>query len=81
MSQKVHESGRMSPNILEGQMTADSGKWARVTAAFSEALELATEIGMAPLAARCHAGLAIVYTRMSRHDAACSAVSCGPLSR
>jgi class 3 adenylate cyclase/tetratricopeptide (TPR) repeat protein len=37
---------------------------------YREALELATEIGMAPLAARCHAGLAIVYTRMSRHDAA-----------
>ena len=37
---------------------------------YREALELATEIGMAPLAARCHAGLAIVYARMSRHDAA-----------
>jgi class 3 adenylate cyclase/tetratricopeptide (TPR) repeat protein len=37
---------------------------------YREALELATEIGMAPLAARCHAGLAIVDERMSRHDAA-----------
>jgi class 3 adenylate cyclase/tetratricopeptide (TPR) repeat protein len=37
---------------------------------YREALDLATEIGMAPLAARCHAGLAIFYTRMSRHDAA-----------
>ena len=37
---------------------------------YREALELATEIGMAPLAARCHAGLAVVYARMSRHDAA-----------
>jgi tetratricopeptide (TPR) repeat protein len=37
---------------------------------FREALDRAAEIGMAPLAARCHAGLAIVYARMSRHDAA-----------
>ena len=37
---------------------------------YREALERATEIGMAPLAARCHAGLAIVHQRMSRHDAA-----------
>jgi hypothetical protein len=35
-----------------------------------DALDRAAEIGMAPLAARCHAGLAIVYARMSRHDAA-----------
>jgi hypothetical protein len=37
---------------------------------YREALDLATEIGMAPLAARCHAGLAIVYARLSRPDAA-----------
>jgi tetratricopeptide (TPR) repeat protein len=37
---------------------------------YREALDLATEIGMAPLAARCHAGLATVYAGLSRHDAA-----------
>jgi hypothetical protein len=37
---------------------------------YREALDRATEIGMAPLAARCHAGLAIVDERMSRHDSA-----------
>jgi tetratricopeptide (TPR) repeat protein len=37
---------------------------------YREALELANEIGMAPLAARCHAGLAIAYGRLSRNDAA-----------
>jgi tetratricopeptide (TPR) repeat protein len=37
---------------------------------YREALDCATEIGMAPLAARCHAGLAAVYGAMSRPDAA-----------
>jgi tetratricopeptide (TPR) repeat protein len=37
---------------------------------YREALDLANEIGMAPLAARCHAGLAIVYAKLSRPDAA-----------
>ncbi|HWZ70370.1 MAG TPA: adenylate/guanylate cyclase domain-containing protein [Casimicrobiaceae bacterium] len=37
---------------------------------YREALERAMEIGMAPLAARCHAGLAAVHGAMSRPDAA-----------
>ena len=37
---------------------------------YREALESATELGMAPLAARCHAGLAMIYMTMSRNDAA-----------
>jgi class 3 adenylate cyclase/tetratricopeptide (TPR) repeat protein len=37
---------------------------------YRQALERAKEIGMALLAARCHAGLAIVHTRMSQRDEA-----------
>jgi class 3 adenylate cyclase/tetratricopeptide (TPR) repeat protein len=37
---------------------------------YEEALEHADDIGMKPLAARCHAGIAMVHRTMSRADAA-----------
>jgi class 3 adenylate cyclase/tetratricopeptide (TPR) repeat protein len=36
---------------------------------YKQALERATELGMAPLAARCHAGLAVVYREQAQRDA------------
>ena len=37
---------------------------------YSQALALATELGMRPLVAHCHAGLARVYRRTGQHDQA-----------
>jgi hypothetical protein len=37
---------------------------------YREALALAEELGMRPLVARCHAGLANLYRRTSKHQQA-----------
>lgn len=58
---------RLAGEIAARQDPADAE---RAVAAYGQAVELASELGMRPLLAHCHLGLAVLHTKTGHHEQA-----------